>query len=78
MKLIAWTVNGLRAVVNQGVRDIFEDFAADIVSLQETKLQQGQIDLEFDGYRSFWNYADKKGYSGTCIYTRTEPLAVSY
>ena len=78
MKLISWNVNGLRAVAGKGFADIFEDFDADCVCLQETKLQAGQIDLEFLGYRSFWNYADKKGYSGTVIYTRREPLAVSY
>lgn len=78
MKLISWNVNGLRAVVGKGFPEIFEDFDADFVCLQETKLQAGQIDLEFLGYSSWWNYADKKGYSGTCIYTRHTPLSVSY
>ncbi len=78
MKFISWNVNGLRAVAGKGFADIFVDFDADFVCLQETKLQAGQIDLEFPGYTSFWNYAEKKGYSGTCIYTRQEPLGVSY
>lgn len=78
MKLISWNVNGLRAVAGKGFADIFEDFEADFVCLQETKLQAGQLDLEFLGYESYWNYADKKGYSGTAIYTRQTPLSVSY
>ena len=78
MKLISWNVNGLRAVAGKGFADIFEDFEADLVCLQETKLQAGQLDLEFLGYESYWNYADKKGYSGTAIYTRHTPLSVSY
>ena len=78
MKFISWNVNGLRAVCGKGFADIFEELDADFVCLQETKLQAGQIDLEFLGYRSFWNYADKKGYSGTAIYTKHEPLSVSY
>ena len=78
MKFISWNVNGLRAVAGKGFADIFVDFDADFVCLQETKLQAGQIDLEFPGYTSFWNYAEKKGYSGTCIYTRQVPLGVSY
>lgn len=78
MKFISWNVNGLRAVCGKGFADIFEEFDADFVCLQETKLQAGQIDLEFLGYRSYWNYADKKGYSGTAIYTKHEPLSVSY
>lgn len=77
MKLISWNVNGLRAVVGKGFADIFADLDADVVCLQETKLQAGQIDLEFLGYSSYWNYAEKKGYSGTAIYTRVAPLAVS-
>lgn len=76
MKLISWNVNGLRAVVGKGFADIFEAFDADCVCLQETKLQEGQIDLPFLGYESYWNYADKKGYSGTVIYTRVSPLSV--
>ena len=77
MKFVSWNVNGLRAVAAKGFADIFEDFDADFVCLQETKLQQGQIDLEFLGYQSYWNYADKKGYSGTAVYTRLEPLSVT-
>ena len=78
MKLISWNVNGLRAVCGKGFSDIFLGFDADCVCLQETKLQEGQLELEFPGYRSYWNYADKKGYSGTAIYTRLEPLSVTY
>lgn len=76
MKLVSWNVNGLRAVAGKGFADIFESFDADCVCLQETKLQEGQIDLSFLGYESYWNYADKKGYSGTAIYTRVSPLSV--
>ena len=78
MKLVSWNVNGLRAVAKKGFADIFADLDADCLCLQETKLQAGQIDLEFLGYTSYWNYADKPGYSGTAIYTRREPLSVSY
>ncbi len=74
MKLVSWNVNGLRAVAGKGFADIFEALDADCVCLQETKLQAGQIDLEFLGYESYWNYAEKKGYSGTAIYTRVRPL----
>ena len=77
-KFISWNVNGLRAVCGKGFADIFEELDADFFCLQETKLQAGQIDLEFLGYQSYWNYADKKGYSGTAIYTRHEPINVSY
>lgn len=77
-KFISWNVNGLRAVCGKGFADIFEELDADFFCLQETKLQEGQIDLEFLGYRSYWNYADKKGYSGTAIYTRHEPVSVTY
>ena len=77
MKLISWNVNGLRAVAGKGFADIFVELDADFFCLQETKLQQGQIDLDFPGYRSFWNYAEKKGYSGTCIYTKHDPLSVT-
>lgn len=77
MKLVSWNVNGLRAVAGKGFAGIFEDFDADFVCLQETKLQAGQIDLEFLGYTSYWNYADKAGYSGTAIYTRQQPLSVT-
>ena len=78
MKFISWNVNGLRAVAGKGFADIFTGLDADFFCLQETKLQAGQIDLEFPGYRSFWNYADKKGYSGTAIYTKHDPLSVTY
>ncbi len=77
MKFISWNVNGLRAVVKKGFEDIFASFDADFVCLQETKLQEGQIDLAFPGYESHWDYAEKKGYSGTAIYTRHTPLSVS-
>ena len=78
MKFISWNVNGLRAAAGKGFADIFIGLDADFFCLQETKLQAGQIDLEFPGYRSFWNYADKKGYSGTAIYTKHDPLSVTY
>ncbi|MBR1535112.1 MAG: exodeoxyribonuclease III [Ruminococcus sp.] len=78
MKFISWNVNGLRAVVTKGFADIFKELDADFFCLQETKLQEGQIDLSFDGYESYWNYAEKKGYSGTAIFTRHTPLSVSY
>ena len=78
MKLISWNVNGLRAVAGKGFADVFAELDADFVSLQETKLQAGQIDLEFLGYQSYWNYADKPGYSGTAVYTRHTPLSVTY
>ena len=78
MKLVSWNVNGLRACCEKGFRKSFAALNADAVCLQETKLQAGQIDLQFDGYESFWNYADKKGYSGTAIFTRVKPLSVSY
>ena len=77
MKFISWNVNGLRAVAGKGFADIFTELDADFFCLQETKLQAGQIDLEFLGYTSYWNYAEKKGYSGTCIYSREEPLRVT-
>ncbi len=78
MKFISWNVNGLRAVAGKGFADIFAELDADFVCLQETKLQEGQLDLEFLGYTSYWSYAGKKGYSGTAIYTRLEPLSVTY
>ena len=77
MKLISWNVNGLRAVAGKGFADIFTELDADFFCLQETKLQAGQIDLAFPGYDSYWNYADKKGYSGTAIYTKHTPLSVT-
>lgn len=78
MKIISWNVNGLRAVVEKGFADLFEFFDADCVCIQETRLQSGQFNLEFSGYLSYWNYAERKGYSGTCIYTRPRPLNVIY
>lgn len=78
IKFVSWNVNGLRAVARKGFAEIFTDFDADFFCLQETKLQAGQIDLEFPGYKSYWDYAEKKGYSGTVIYTRKEPLSVAY
>lgn len=77
MRLVSWNVNGLRAIVGKGFAGVFRRFDADFVCLQETKLQGGQIDLAFEGYWSYWNYADKKGYSGTVIFTRHEPLSIS-
>ena len=76
MKLVSWNVNGLRAVVGKGFAEIFSDFDADCFCLQETKLKAGQIDLEFPGYESYWDYADKPGYAGTAIYTRYHPFSV--
>ena len=78
MKLISWNVNGLRACVEKGFLDFFNLEQADIFCVQETKLQKGQIDLPLDGYHQFWNYAEKKGYSGTAVFTKQEPLAVFY
>ncbi len=77
LKFISWNVNGLRACVGKGFAEAFKALDADFFCLQETKMQQGQLDLEFDGYKSYWNYADKKGYSGTVVYTRHTPLAVT-
>lgn len=78
MKFISWNVNGLRAVVGKNFSEVFENLDADFFCLQETKLQAGQLDLEFLGYYSYWNYAEKKGYSGTAIYTKHVPLSVTY
>jgi len=78
MKFISWNVNGLRACEGKGFSDAFKQLDADFFCLQETKMQAGQLDLEFEGYKSYWNYADKKGYSGTAIFTRHEPLNVTY
>lgn len=77
-KFISWNVNGLRACNGKGFSEVFKALDADFFCLQETKMQAGQLDLQFEGYKSYWSYADKKGYSGTAIYTRHEPLAVSY
>lgn len=78
MKLISWNVNGLRAIVKKGFEDQFKEFDADIFCIQETKLQEGQIDFSPDGYFGYWNYAEKKGYSGTAVFTKTEPVSVNY
>ena len=78
MKFISWNVNGLRACAGKGFADAFAVLDADFFCLQETKMQEGQLDMTFDGYESYWNYADKKGYSGTAIYTRHHPLNVTY
>ena len=78
MRLISWNVNGLRAVVDKGFADIVEQLDADVFCVQETKLQAGQIDLDLPGYKSYWSYAAKKGYSGTAVFTRVKPLSVAY
>ena len=78
MKFISWNVNGLRAVCGKGFEDAFNTLDADFFCLQETKMQEGQLDLQFPGYQSYWNYAEKKGYSGTAIYTRHTPISVTY
>lgn len=78
MKFISWNVNGLRACEGKGFSDVFKALDADFFCLQETKMQAGQLDLQYEGYQSYWNYAEKKGYSGTAIFTRHEPLSVAY
>lgn len=78
MKLVSWNVNGLRACVQKGFLDFFKEIDADIFCIQESKLQAGQIELELEGYHQYWNYAVKKGYSGTAVFTKKEPLSVSY
>ena len=78
MKLISWNVNGIRACVEKGFLDFFKEIDADVFCLQETKLQAGQIDLPLEGYHQYWNYAEKKGYSGTALFTKTEPISVAY
>ena len=78
MKFISWNVNGLRACMQKGFLDFFNEVDADFFCVQETKLQEGQIALDLPGYHQFWNYAEKKGYSGTAIFTKHEPLSVSY
>ena len=78
MKLVSWNVNGIRAVLTKGFEDFFKNVNADIFCIQETKCQEGQVELEFEGYQSFWNSAEKKGYSGTAIFTKIKPLAVKY
>ena len=78
MKLISWNVNGLRACMGKGFMDFFQEADADIFCIQESKLQEGQISLELPGYYQYWNYAEKKGYSGTAIFTKKEPVSVAY
>jgi exodeoxyribonuclease III len=78
MKLVSWNVNGIRACVRKGFLDYFTEVDADIFSIQETKLQEGQIHLDLEGYYQYWNYAEKKGYSGTAVFTKQQPLSVSY
>ena len=78
MKLISWNVNGLRAIYKKGFIDVFKNMDADIFCIQETKMQEGQIELDLDGYYEYYNYAERKGYSGTAIFTKKEPLNVSY
>lgn len=78
MKLISWNVNGIRACVNKGFMDFFHEIDADIFCIQESKMQEGQLELDMPGYYQYWNYAEKKGYSGTAIFTKKEPLSVTY
>ena len=78
MKLISWNVNGIRACVQKGFLDFFKEIDADIFCIQESKCQEGQISLELEGYNQYWNYAEKKGYSGTAIFTKKKPLSVNY
>ena len=78
MKLVSWNVNGIRACVRKGFLDYFNEVDADMFCLQETKLQEGQIELDLEGYYQYWNYAEKKGYSGTAIFTKKEPISVKY
>ena len=78
MKLVSWNVNGIRACVQKGFEEIFANLDADIFCIQESKMQAGQLDLTTEGYHQYWNYAEKKGYSGTAIFTKQEPLTVRY
>ncbi|WP_079509308.1 exodeoxyribonuclease III [Mesobacillus jeotgali] len=78
MKLVSWNVNGIRACAQKGFLDFFQEADADLFCIQETKLQEGQISLELEGYHQFWNYAEKKGYSGTAVFSRQEPVSVKY
>ena len=78
MKLISWNVNGLRACMQKGFMDFFNEMDADVFCIQETKMQPGQLELELPGYFQYWNSAEKKGYSGTALFTKTEPLSVTY
>lgn len=78
MKFVSWNVNGIRACVQKGFLDFFKEVDADVFCIQESKMQAGQLDLELDGYHQYWNYAEKKGYSGTAIFTKREPVSVQY
>lgn len=78
MKLVSWNVNGLRACLNKGFLEYFKDVDANIFSVQEIKLQEGQVELDLEGYKQYWNYALKKGYSGTAVFTKHTPLSVTY
>ena len=78
MKLISWNVNGIRACVTKGFMDFFNEIDADIFCIQESKMQAGQLEIDMPGYYQYWNYAEKKGYSGTAIFTKKEPMSVSY
>ena len=78
MKLISWNVNGLRAVIGKNFKEAFDELNADVFCIQESKLQEGRLDLDLPGYRAYWNYAEKKGYSGTAVFTKEEPLSVTY
>ena len=78
MRYVSWNVNGLRAVMGKNFTEAFNELDADAFCLQETKLQEGQIEMDLPGYRQYWNYAEKKGYSGTAIFTKNEPISVSY
>lgn len=78
MKLVSWNVNGIRACVQKGFLDFFKEADADIFCIQESKMQEGQLNLQLDGYHQYWNYAEKKGYSGTAIFTKQEPISVQY
>ena len=78
LKFISWNVNGLRACYDKGFVDVFHRLEADFFCLQETKMQEGQLDAKFEGYHSYWNYAEKKGYSGTAIFSKVKPLSVTY
>ena len=78
MKFVSWNVNGIRACVQKGFLDFFKEIDADVFCIQESKMQDGQLELALDGYYQYWNYAEKKGYSGTAIFTKVEPLSVTY
>ena len=78
LKFISWNVNGIRACLQKGFMDFFSEQDADIFCIQESKVQEGQVDLDLPGYYQYWNYAEKKGYSGTAVFTKKEPLSVTY